>query len=130
MRTIRVTRRQPHVGNQPPQTARESDLRIKDAVRALSSSERGRRVLGLFRTFAESKDVQGLDMSNQSALVTLVRELTFGGRRDFISELPKDAKTLQEFIGDDNLIPAGFTPVITFTKIVNAVKPLTPSIEG
>lgn len=67
----------------------DSNLRIKSSLSTLGTSERGNDVLVAFRTFCETSGARDLDMSNQSALLALLREFTFGGRRDFLAEIPK-----------------------------------------
>ena len=69
-----------------------SNLRIKSSLSTLSATERGREVLSAFRLFCESSGASGLDMSGQSALLALFREFTFGGRRDFLEEIPQVAE--------------------------------------
>lgn len=74
----------------------QADKRIADAVRILNRRDTGRRVLARFKQFADA-DVQELDMSEQSAVVTLLRELTFGQRSDFLHKLIKgDSNAVNE----------------------------------
>lgn len=62
---------------------RESDLRIKQAIATLSSHERGRAVLkDLAQLF--NGQAMGLDLSNMSQMVCLVREFAMGNRRGFL----------------------------------------------
>lgn len=67
--------------------ARESDLKIAQAIKSLMEIERGRSALVDFKRLA-SGPAKGLDLAYMSELMVLVRAWAVGGRRDFLDGIP------------------------------------------
>lgn len=95
MKTVRLTRKLNRHGSTVPvatkhaqpitqnEIKRDSALRVVEAVRVLHGSERGQCTLRLFKAMMVG-GAQGLDMTGQSALISLTREATFGGQTAFL----------------------------------------------